>query len=322
MDAVARITPAPEPGERLVVRHRLPDGSATDVLGVLVSADRDSITVRTRDDRIVAVERAAVILAKRVPSISRGPDPLRVSAEELEQAAALGWIAYAERLGAWWLRAGGGFTGRANSCLAVGDPGVPFDQAARRIADFAAAHRIEPMVQVIDGSPPEQRFRQLGWTDTYVVTDVLVHRLSELGSRPADPRVTVEERLTDAWWQAYHAYRPSDVDPELLRTMLTGRPPFGLAGIADGGRLIAAGRGQISQDWLGIAALWTDPEHRRQGLATAVLLGLVHWAGAKGARSAYLQVARENTEAHQAYQRLGFRLHHSYRYLRPAPAAR
>jgi predicted GNAT family acetyltransferase len=56
-------------------------------------------------------------------------------------------------------------------------------------------------------------------------------------------------------------------------------------------------------------------------LATSVLIGLVHWAGAKGARNAYLQVAQENTNAHQAYQRLGFRLHHSYRYLRPAPTA-
>lgn len=149
----------------------------------------------------------------------------------------------------------------------------------------------------------------------------MVHRLSGLGTRPADPRVVVEERLTDAWWRAYHAYRPTDADPALLRTMLTSRPPYGLAGIADARpgaeRLIASGRGQISQDWLGIAALWTAPEHRRQGLATAVLLGLVHWAGAKGARNAYLQVAQENTNAHEAYQRLGFRRHHTYRYLRP-----
>lgn len=317
MDAVARITPPPGPGDRLVLRHRLPDGSATDVLGVLVSAEEKLITVRTRDDRIVEVERASVIVAKRVPSISRGPDPLRIPAEELEHAAARGWLAYAERLGAWWLRAGGGFTGRANSCLAVGDPGLPLDQAAGRVLAFAAEHDIEPRVQVIDGSPQEAAFRDLGWTDTYLPTDVMVHRLSELGTRPADPRVIVEERLTDAWWDAYQSYRPTDVDPALLRTLLTGQPPYGLAGIADSDRLIAIGRGQISQDWLGIAGLWTDPAHRRQGLATAVLLGLVHWAGAKGARNAYLQVAQENTPAHQAYQRLGFRLHHTYRYLRP-----
>jgi RimJ/RimL family protein N-acetyltransferase len=321
VDAVARITPSPEPGDRLVLRHRLPDGTATDVLGVLIAAGPELITVRTRDDRIVEVARAAVILAKRVPSISRGPDPLRIPAEELEHAAARGWIAYAERLGAWWLRAGGGFTGRANSCLAVGDPGVPFDQAARRVVAFAAAHRIPPLTQVIADSPQEAAFRELGWTETYQPTDVMVQRMSDLGTRPADPRVVVEEQLTDAWWRAYHSYRPTDADPELLRTMLTGQPPYGLAGIADGDHLIASGRGQISQDWLGIAALWTDPAHRRQGLATSVLIALVHWAGAKGARNAYLQVAQENTNAHEAYERLGFRLHHSYRYLCPGTPA-
>ena len=34
-----------------------------------------------------------------------------------------GWP-YHEPLGEWTLRAGGGFTGRANSCHAVGDPGT------------------------------------------------------------------------------------------------------------------------------------------------------------------------------------------------------
>lgn len=312
------ITPPAAPGDRLVLRHRLPDGSATDVLGVLVSADRTTVVVRTRDDRVVEVRRAAVILAKRVPLISRGPDPLRIPAEELEQAAVAGWVAHAEPLGDWWLRSGGGFTGRANSCLAVGDPGLPFPAAADRVIDFAERAGIPPMVQVITDSPPEQGFRDLGWTDTYVVTDVLVQRLSELGTRPADSRVDVEESLTQGWWDAYQSYRPNQADPGLLRTMITGRPPCGLAGLGgEDGRLIAIGRGQISLGWLGITSLWTHPDHRRQGLATAVLIGLVHWAGAKGARNAYLQVAQENTSAHEAYQRLGFRLHHSYRYLRP-----
>ncbi|GAB3766957.1 GNAT family N-acetyltransferase [Microlunatus parietis] len=317
MDAVALITPPATPGDRLVIRHRLPDGSATDVLGVLVSADPETVVVRTRDDRVVEVRRVAVILAKRVPLISRGPDPLRIPAEDLEQAAVAGWVAHAEPLGDWWLRSGGGFTGRANSCLAVGDPGLPFPEAAQRVIDFAERVGIPPMVQVIADSQQEKGFRELGWTDTYLATDVLVHRLSTLGERPADPRVIIEESLTESWLAAYQEYRPNDADPDLLRALLQGRPPRGLAGIRDGDRLVCVGRGQVSRDWLGISGLWTHPDRRRQGLATAVLIGLVHWAGAKGARNAYLQVAQENSSAHEAYQRLGFRLHHSYRYLRP-----
>ena len=56
---------------------------------------------------------------------------MAISIPDLEQRAALGWRAPQEdRLGDWVLRAAGGFTGRANSALAAGDPGRPLDRVA------------------------------------------------------------------------------------------------------------------------------------------------------------------------------------------------
>ena len=46
-----------------------------------------------------------------------------------------------------------------------------------------------------------------------------------------------------------------------------------------------------------------------------MMRALGHWAARRGARNAYLQVAQENSGAHDAYGRLGFVRHHSYRYL-------
>ena len=63
-----------------------------------------------------------------------------------------GWLAWHEPLGEWTLRTAGGFTRRANSCHAVGDPGMPIQQAAERIIGFAVAHDIAPLAQVIEGS--------------------------------------------------------------------------------------------------------------------------------------------------------------------------
>ena len=103
-----------------------------------------------------------------------------MSAGELERAALPGWLAVAEPLGEWTLRAAGGFTGRANSCLAVGDPGVPSAAAADRIVAYAGEHGIAPRAQVITGSAEEQALRALGWVDTYVPTDVLAARLADL----------------------------------------------------------------------------------------------------------------------------------------------
>lgn len=69
-------------GRRVVVRHLLPDGRATDALGTLVSLVDDVLTV-SRDrlpegtpetERVVEIGLADVVLAKPVPPppLSRG----------------------------------------------------------------------------------------------------------------------------------------------------------------------------------------------------------------------------------------------------------
>lgn len=53
-------------GTRIVARHRLPDGRATDALGYLRDRDADRIVVQTRRG-LESVELATVIAAKEVP---------------------------------------------------------------------------------------------------------------------------------------------------------------------------------------------------------------------------------------------------------------
>jgi len=306
-------------GERWVVRHRLADGSATDVTGWLEELTPHRIRLRLLRGGEAAVDPATLIGARRVSIAYGGPDPRRTSAEELEQVAARAWVAEWEPLGEWTLRAGGGFTGRANSCLAVGDPGLSLASAAERVVAYAKGHGIEPRIQVVAGSETEQGLRELGWVETYVRTTVLVTRLSTwLGEEAPYGRADVIDSWTPEWGSAYGRSRPTPADPELVRRILTSAAPRAFAQVAGPDELVAIGRGQVTRGWLGLSSVWTDPEWRRQGLATAVMRALGHWAARLGARSAYLQVASENADAVQAYQRLGFQPHHDYRYLRPA----
>jgi ribosomal protein S18 acetylase RimI-like enzyme len=247
-----------------------------------------------------------------------------VTADELEQAALSGWIADSEPLGGWTLRSANGFSGRANSCLAVGDPGVGYQRAAQVIIDYFTERDLEPRAQVIAGSPAEQALNDLGWQQTYVVTTVMAQPLAGLlGDHPRNPLVEISSELTDQWWQAFLQYRPvADhrvSDDESARRILAGVPPVGLAAIrSSAGKIAAVGRGHVSGEWLGLAALWTDPDHRRNGMATMIITELGHWAARYGARNVYLQVAKQNTGAIAAYARLGFAPHHDYVYLRPA----
>src|SRR6266851_819271 len=65
---------------------------------------------------------------------------MAVSICELEAIAAKGWRAPEEApLGGWMLRAARGFTGRANSALAAGDPGIPLAAAMTSVRRWYAA---------------------------------------------------------------------------------------------------------------------------------------------------------------------------------------
>jgi N-acetylglutamate synthase len=311
------------PDERWAVRYWLPGGPATDVIGWIEALDPTTVRLATLDSSSQVIERSMIIAARRAPAAAGGPDPRRIPADDLQRHALRGWLAWHEPLGEWTLRAGGGFTGRANSCHAVGDPGVSTQEAAERIMAFAVAHGIAPLAQVIEDSSEERALRDLGWVSTYRPAAVLVSRLADfLEGRPAPPAVQMREKLESDWEQAYQRSRPNSADPAIVRMILENSPPQVFAAVAeqeltDHSELVAIARGHRSQDWLGLAAIWTRVDHRERGLATGMMATLGHWAARQGARYAYVQVATINDSAIAAYTRLGFVTHHRYLYLAP-----
>jgi GNAT superfamily N-acetyltransferase len=315
-----------------VLRVRQPDGSASDVVGWFVgvgsTGSGDVVTLDGPLDLDAApcttaprwrVALADVVVARRAPAARGGPDPSRTPPGVLDRLGVEAWAAQLEPFGEWTLRAAGGFTGRANSCLAVGDPGVPVAEAAAAVRAYAARHGIAPLAQVVTGSEEDAALQGVGWVETYVPTDVLASRLADLlGDRRRDPRALVSEELTSAWRATFDVYRRSDADPAVVTRLLDGRPPRAFASVEVDGEVVALARGHLAGGWLGVAAVWTRPEHRRRGLGTAVVLALADWAARRGARWCYLQVETANLAAHAAYEQLGFTLHHRYRYLAPS----
>jgi N-acetylglutamate synthase len=311
---------AAHPGERWVVRFQLPDGSATDVVGWIEALDPTSVRVVTTVPTVRVIERSVIIAARRAPAAAGGPHPRRISAHEVQRHALCGWLAWREPLGEWTLRRAGGFTRRANSCHAVGDPGMSIQLAAEQIIDYAVIQDIPALAQVIEGSPEERALRRLGWVSTDQPTAVLTSRLADfLEGRPAQSVAKITETLQGDWEEAYQRSRPNSADRDIVRMILEGNPPRAFAAVTGKPpELVAIARGHTDGDWLGLAPIWTRPDHRRRGLATAMMAALGHWAARQGARYAYLQVATVNEPAIAAYRRLGFVPHHSYRYLAPA----
>lgn len=278
-------------GRRVVVRHLLPDGRASDVLGTCTAWDGTTLTVDRDGHGPVTVALADVVTGKPVPP--RASVRARVSASEVERHVEALWSQVTtEPLGAWTLRAspphGGRLRRRGNSVLAMEDPGLGWADVAWRVREFYAARDQAPLAQVRLGSPEEERLATVGFTPT--------------GSGDAHAQLAPVAQLARATRGA-----ASDLPARLEEATTEASVVLGYGA--------ARGRGVLSGDWLLVEGLEVDPGHRRRGLATYVLAELVDWGASQGARTAMLHVEVVNEGALALYERLGFRTHHTNRYL-------
>ncbi len=250
---------------------------------------------------------------------------MTISIAELEHAAAPGWQAPdTGRLGDWLLRAAAGFTGRANSALAAGDPGVPVADAIEAIRRWYRARGLPPMIAVPHpcGEPERSDLTgaldALGWAVRDDPATVMTAASAEIARRAtADQPVTIDAMPDDAWLATYR-YRGQDLPP-VAAQLLVSAPWQAFGSVRADGETIAIGRVAASGDWAGLTAIEVDPRHRRRGLGAAVTAALAGHAAARGISNLYLQVAYGNAGARSLYRRMGFADHHDYHY-RVAPA--
>ena len=235
------------------------------------------------------------------------------ASETLELRCADAWRAVTEdKLGDWRLRAADGFTGRANSALAVGDPGMPIGQALDRVREFARDQAIPPVVHTIVDSETERAVAAAGWVPNtgHAAGHLVSVLVGPLGAGAADA-VTILPGPTREWWEMTAG--TADPTPAQRHVLTTGEIGFGVAHITTG-----AVRAAVVDDLLHISRLMVRPEHRRRGLATALMAACGPWAAERGATRCVLQVSVDNAPALALYQALGFQEHHRYRYWVPA----
>jgi GNAT superfamily N-acetyltransferase len=234
----------------------------------------------------------------------------------LEHECAEAWPAQVDRpLGGWRMRAASGFTGRANSTLTTGDPGVAVTSALARTVDFAAENGILPSAHVVVGSRVEAEIAGAGWAvnrdhpggaESLVLTGPL---------DPGDhPDAAVLDRPSGSWWELAAG---SAVPSAAQRHVLSSLPGVGYGVIEEDGVVVGAVRGAVVGDLLHVSRLAVRPSHRRSGLATGLLRTLYAWAAGRGARRQVLQVAEHNNSAIRLYVGLGCVEHHRYRYWTP-----
>lgn len=317
------------PGMRAVVRRRIEHG-VTDALGDVMAIDDDTISVQTRLG-LVVIQRATVVAAKEVPPRTprRGAKHLAISMDNLEQIMVAGWQPVERaQLGDWLLRAAAGFTGRANSVLPLGDPGLPLSAAVDRCETWYDERGLRrlfclfgPTGFAVGDDPLGRELLARGYepfNDTAVLT-------SATGTLPAETapasgaRVRLEAMPSPQWWDTWasrdggadHVNAPSSA----AQAVLTGSADQLFASLEVDGVVVGIARVAFAQSWAGVSALHVEPASRRSGVAIQLMSALADATRARGIQNIYLQVLQASSPARGLYERLGFSLHHEYRYL-------
>lgn len=245
---------------------------------------------------------------------------MTISIDELELAAAEGWRATRQDpLGSWTLRAAEGFTGRANSALAVGDPGLPLPTAVEHVRRWYRARGLPAMIAVafpvgrrehndVDGFLAER-----GWPARHgaIVMTAAPGLIEHVSDAAISVNITPEPDSAFLDLYRYRGGAPPPISGRLLRSA----PWQAFASARTGaGQTVAVGRVAVARGWAGLTAIAVHPEYRRRGLGQLVTAALVAAGADCGAEGVYLQVDNDNAGAQALYHGLGFTDHHGYHF--------
>ncbi len=219
--------------------------------------------------------------------------------DDLERAAARHWQApEQERLGEWLLRAAEGFTGRANSALPLGDPGLPLPEAVAYVTDWYRRRRLTPMIVVPLPLADARRHRldnflaKRAWLLRSGPAFVMTAAVADVPAPALHTGVHLDPEPDPGWLAAYR-YRGQELPP-IARPLLMSAP------------------------WQAFASVRRAGPDAPRPLGVALTSALAAAAADRGANRILLQVETANTPARALYARCGFRDSHRYHY-RMAP---
>lgn len=304
-------------GQRMTLRLHDPAGGYRDLVGVLESATK----IRKRSGEIVEFDPQQIAIVhpiKEIATRAGSGAPLSLRIAELEALSTLTWPPREiKEMGQWRLRISDGVTYRANSVFVAGpppfgEPGVAIEDAIEQVEKIYAASQLPAVFHLI--TPTYQQFADYlidkGWKEkvgaAFMVCDI---------TQSVDITDTLNEKnLTllneDSPTPEFLALH----NDEILETIMNSYPARYLS-ICAGGIAIATARMAISDSWAIVTRLIVSESHRRQGLAELLMQACLGYSHAQGVEKMCLQVDRSNIGAHALYEKMGFRVHHTYSFI-------
>jgi len=307
-------------GRRLTLRFHDAAGGYRDLVGVLESMT----TIRKRNGEVIAFnpDDLAIVhpIEDVIPRAGKGA-PLSLRVAELEELSTRTWPPHQiKNLGSWKCRISNGKGFRANSVLVTGAPpfgesGLDLEHAITAVDEMYREAQLPTVFQIC--LPLYQEFNDYliaqGWSEklgaTFLIKDLELSADVENLALSSSVEIMNTDQPSDAFL-ALH-------DDHSLRSIMMAHPARYIALTHNGG-IIATARVAISETWAIVTRLIVADTFRKRGLARLLMLACMNSAIENGAMKMALQVDQSNQDAQALYEKLGFRVHHTFRFIQRA----
>ena len=304
-------------GRRLTLRFHDAAGGYRDLVGVLESMT----TIRKRNGEVIAFnpDDLAIVhpIEDVIPRAGKGA-PLSLRVAELEELSTRTWPPHQiKNLGSWKCRISNGKGFRANSVLVTGAPpfgesGLNLEHAITAVDEMYREAQLPTVFQIC--LPLYQEFNDYliaqGWSEklgaTFLIKDLEMSADVENLALSSSVEIVNTDQPSDAFL-ALH-------DDHSLRSIMMAHPARYIA-LTHDGEIIATARVAISETWAIVTRLIVADTFRKRGLARLLMLACMNSAIENGAMKMALQVDQSNQDAKALYEKLGFRVHHTYRFI-------
>ena len=304
-------------GQRLTLRLHDPEGGYRDLVGVLESVT----TIRKRSGEIVEFDPRQIAIVhpiKEVPQKAGSGAPLSLRIAELEALSTRTWPPHEiKEIGTWQIRISDGVTYRANSIFVsgsppFGEPGVDLEQAIEQVEKIYNDAQLPTVFHLVN--PMYQEFTDYligrGWKEkvgaAFLVCDI--DSVTDIAPSLKERNlILLNEDAPTPEFLALH-------NDEILETIMNSYPARYLSLLSEG-ITVATARLAISDSWAIITRLIVAQSHRRQGIAELLMQACLGYSRSEGVHKMCLQVDRSNISAHSLYEKLGFRVHHTYSFI-------
>lgn len=222
-----------------------------------------------------------------------------------------------QQLGDWIVGLSGGGSRRSNSASAIREGAILVAASLRALGNAFAAAGQPTILRLTDliGNA-DALLDAAGFAPSEGATRTLVcpAGTGALPSRPAsraDAEVVLRDLPEPLWLATRRRLAPSVEDPAGVAARIAVPTRYARCGS------VAVGYAAVHDGVAVIEAIGTDPAHRRQGHARAIVAALTDWAARAGAAQVALQVEATNAAARALYASAGFLTDvYGYRYRR------